>query len=141
VSDIHILILINSLTSGGAERVTVNLSSYLVEKGYKVTVVTVKKRGRDFFKLDKRVTRIYITPDITPAQRICQSDSIMMMSLKQCMMSLKQCMMSLKQCMMSLKQYIKRFTVLRMIVRQLILWGFPFNRLSPSQSSFSITRS
>jgi hypothetical protein len=40
----HILILMNSLTSGGAERVMVNLSSYLVEKGHKVSVVTVKKR-------------------------------------------------------------------------------------------------
>ena len=107
MSDMHILILINSLTSGGAERVTVNLSSYLVEKGYKVTVVTIKKTDRDFYKLDNRVTRICITP----TQRTWQSNRFMV----------------------SLKQYIKRFTVLRMIVRQLILWGLPLNRLSPSR--------
>ena len=110
----HILILMNSLTSGGAERVTVNLSSYLVERGYKVTVVTAKKKEKDFFKLDKRITRIYITP----LERIWQSNSIKMI---------------LEQYMMILEQYIKRFIVLRVIVRQLIVWGLPIDHLSPSR--------
>lgn len=57
ISDMHILILVNSLTSGGAERVTVNLSSYLVEKGHKVTVVTGDS-GKDFYTLDSRIERI-----------------------------------------------------------------------------------
>ena len=117
----HILILINSLTSGGAERVTVNLSSYLVQKGHKATVVTVTKKERDFFKLDKRVTRIYINPP----ERIRRSNIIMK--------SLKQYMKSLKQHMKSFEQYIKRFTVLRVIVGQLIFWGLPIDRLSPSR--------
>jgi glycosyltransferase involved in cell wall biosynthesis len=113
--DMHILILINSLTSGGAERVTVNLSSYLVEKGYKVTVVTVKKKEREFYVLDSRVSRIYL--DST--QSAWRSSRIVA----------------------SLKQYIKRFAVLRVIVRRLILWGLPLDRISLSRTINRLTPS
>ncbi|MGB2864548.1 MAG: glycosyltransferase family 4 protein [Sedimentisphaerales bacterium] len=89
--DMHILILINSLTSGGAERVTVNLSSYLVEKGYKATVVTIKNEERDFYTLDRRVARICL--DST--QRTLRSNRVMA----------------------NLKQRMKRLTVLRILGR------------------------
>jgi len=54
----HILILVPSLTCGGAEKVTVNLCSHLVEKGYMVTLVTLCGEERDFFTLDSRIMRI-----------------------------------------------------------------------------------
>lgn len=54
----HILILVNSLTSGGAERVTVNLSAYLAKKGYTVTVVTGDNKKKDFYTLDSKVEKI-----------------------------------------------------------------------------------
>ncbi len=98
----HVLILINSLTSGGAERVTVNLSSYLVEKGHKVTVVTIKNKKWDFYTLDRRVTRICLDS----MQRTWRSNRIVA----------------------GLKRSMKRFTVLRMIVNK--LRGFLY-RLSP----------
>lgn len=49
---------INFLTSGGAERVTVNLAAYLARNGYGVTVVTMHGPERDFFRLDGKVRRI-----------------------------------------------------------------------------------
>ncbi|MFC1792146.1 glycosyltransferase family 4 protein [Planctomycetota bacterium] len=98
--DMHILILINSLTSGGAERVAVNLSSYLVEKGYKTTVVTIKNEEWDFYTLDRRVARI----SLNSTQSAWRSNRIVV----------------------DLKQRMKRFTVLRMIVK---LWRF-LKRLS-----------
>ena len=105
--DMHILILINSLTSGGAERVTVNFSSYLVEKGYKATVFTIKNEERDFYMLDRRVARICL--DST--QRTWRSNKFVV----------------------DLKRHMKRFAVLRVIVRQFRLWGLPFERLSLSR--------
>ena len=126
----HVLILINSLTSGGAERVTVNLSSYLVEKGHKTTIVTVRDKEKDFYALDRRVTRICLEP----AHETWPSNSIME--------SLRQYMKSLEQYMKSLGQYMKRFKVLRVIVRLLILLGLPLHRLSLSRvlKRFSLSR-
>ena len=37
---LHIAMLIGSLTKGGAERVLVNLADYFVNSGYRVTMVT-----------------------------------------------------------------------------------------------------
>ena len=54
---IKILIFIGSLTVGGAERVVVALSRYLVNQGYSVTVVTMNGMERDFYTLDDRVRR------------------------------------------------------------------------------------
>jgi len=53
-----ILIVIGSLTGGGAERVVLGLSSYLARKGYPVCVVTMHGEERDFFRLDPGVRRI-----------------------------------------------------------------------------------
>ena len=54
-----ILIFIGSLTSGGAERVTVSLSKYLARvKNFSVVVVTLNDTIHDFYTLDSRVKRI-----------------------------------------------------------------------------------
>lgn len=52
-----ILIFINSLTCGGAERVASSLAGYLARSGCAVIVVTMQGRERDFYTLDQRVTR------------------------------------------------------------------------------------
>lgn len=54
----RILIFINSMTGGGAERVVVSLSRHLVEEGHIVTVTTMHGTERDFFALDPRVGRV-----------------------------------------------------------------------------------
>lgn len=53
-----VLIVIGSLTGGGAERVVLGLSSYLVRRGHSVCVVTMHGEERDFFRLDPGVRRI-----------------------------------------------------------------------------------
>jgi len=54
-----ILIFIGSLTSGGAERVTVTLSEYLSKLNkYSVTVVSLNEKDFDFYKLNSSVERI-----------------------------------------------------------------------------------
>src|SRR5690625_164033 len=55
-----IMFLIQSMTSGGAERVTANLANYWVGLGHAVTIRTLNNIDRDFYCLDKRVTRIAI---------------------------------------------------------------------------------
>lgn len=57
-----VLIYIDSLTSGGAERTTFYLSKYLVEHDYSVTVMTNHGKERDFYSLDQRVERIVLNP-------------------------------------------------------------------------------
>jgi glycosyltransferase involved in cell wall biosynthesis len=53
-----ILLLIHSLSLGGAERVTANLANYWVARGWRVTVVTLAARSHDFYELDPMVERI-----------------------------------------------------------------------------------
>lgn len=54
-----LLIFIGSLTSGGAERVTVALSQYISKiENYSVVVVTLNEKSFDFYSLDKKVKRI-----------------------------------------------------------------------------------
>ena len=50
-----ITIYIGGLTGGGAERVCCNLSSYLVEKGHEVTMLTVSKPNEMSYSIDPRV--------------------------------------------------------------------------------------
>ena len=52
-----VFFIINSLSSGGAERVTVTLANYFVDKGYEVGLVTMHTEERDFYPLDSRVVR------------------------------------------------------------------------------------
>ena len=53
-----ILVVINSLHSGGAERVTANLSRFWIEQGNAVTVATLTSSDLDFFRLHPSVHRI-----------------------------------------------------------------------------------
>lgn len=53
-----LLILIHSLSSGGAERVTANLANYWAIKGWTITVVSMTSVESDFYELDPRVRRI-----------------------------------------------------------------------------------
>jgi glycosyltransferase involved in cell wall biosynthesis len=52
------LIFINSMAGGGAERVTASLTSQWVERGWDVTVVTLAPRSDDFYELHPSVNRI-----------------------------------------------------------------------------------
>ena len=49
---------IGSLTGGGAERVTVALSRYLIDRGYEVSLVTMHSSERDFYAVDQRLRRV-----------------------------------------------------------------------------------
>ena len=53
-----IIFFIGSLSSGGAERVTVNLANYWAAKGWKITIVTLASQGLDFYELHPAVQRI-----------------------------------------------------------------------------------
>ncbi len=54
----NLLIVIHSLHSGGAERVTANLANYWAERGWRITVVTLASRDQDFYALHPAVRRI-----------------------------------------------------------------------------------
>lgn len=54
----RIIILIHSLGTGGAERVTANLVNYWAEKGWQITVVTLASRDQDFYALHPAVRRV-----------------------------------------------------------------------------------
>lgn len=53
----HLMIVIHSLSGGGAERVAADLSAYWVQRGYKVTVVTQADAGTDVYSLHASVKR------------------------------------------------------------------------------------
>lgn len=54
----NLLILIHSLSSGGAERVTANLANHWAAKGWAITIVSMTSTESDFYELDPRVRRI-----------------------------------------------------------------------------------
>ena len=54
----QLLILISSLSSGGAERVTVDLSNSLQRNGYEVSILTLEGLEGDFYQTNQGVTRI-----------------------------------------------------------------------------------
>lgn len=58
-----IIIYIHSLSNGGAERVTANLSQYWVNQGHDVIVVTNTDIKDDFYRLDPKVKRIALNLD------------------------------------------------------------------------------
>lgn len=68
---IHIAMLIGSLTKGGAERVLVNLADYFAEKGYTVTMVTQYQKENEY-PLNEKVKRVIsdITEEETTKSRI-----------------------------------------------------------------------
>lgn len=53
-----LLIFIHSLSSGGAERVTVNLANHWAGKGWEIVVVTMAPHSLDFYELHPAVKRI-----------------------------------------------------------------------------------
>jgi glycosyltransferase involved in cell wall biosynthesis len=53
-----LLIYLNSLTGGGAERVTANLANHWAAKGWTVTIVTITPVPEDFYALHPGVRRI-----------------------------------------------------------------------------------
>jgi glycosyltransferase involved in cell wall biosynthesis len=53
-----ILLFVNSLGSGGAERVTAGLAADWADRGAEVVVVTLSAPNTDFYRLDDRVQRI-----------------------------------------------------------------------------------
>ncbi len=55
---IRVLIFVNSMTGGGAERVVASLARYLVDHGHAVTIATMHGTERDFFVLDPRINRL-----------------------------------------------------------------------------------
>lgn len=54
----NLLVVIHSLHSGGAERVTANLVNHWAEKGWKISVVTLASRDQDFYGLHSAVRRV-----------------------------------------------------------------------------------
>lgn len=68
---IHIAMLIGSLTKGGAERVLVNLADYFAGKGYLVTMVT-QYQVENEYPLNEKVKRVIsdITQEETTKSRI-----------------------------------------------------------------------
>lgn len=54
----NLLFFINSLSAGGAERVTATLANYWAAKGWQVTMVTITGSDRDFYRLDPGIRRI-----------------------------------------------------------------------------------
>ncbi|WP_456473461.1 glycosyltransferase family 4 protein [Desulfolithobacter sp.] len=59
----HLLLFIHSLSAGGAERVTANLANYWAGKSWKITVVTMTGRERDFYELHPTIRRIALRAD------------------------------------------------------------------------------
>jgi glycosyltransferase involved in cell wall biosynthesis len=55
---VRLLTFIHSLSSGGAERVTVNLANHWAGKGWEITIVTLAPQSDDFYKLHPAVKRI-----------------------------------------------------------------------------------
>nr|WP_026606753.1 glycosyltransferase family 4 protein [Methylocapsa acidiphila] len=53
-----LLFYLESLCSGGAERVTANLANHWVQKGLKVVVVTHAPVSTDFYRLDPSIERV-----------------------------------------------------------------------------------
>ncbi len=54
------MVLLYSMGSGGAERVTANLSNYWVAQGNEVTIATIASQNFNSYDLDPRIERIYL---------------------------------------------------------------------------------
>lgn len=57
----HIVLIIGSLSSGGAERAFTTLANTLCEKGYNITIIAYPAEGTDpFYVIDPRIRVIYL---------------------------------------------------------------------------------
>ena len=56
--ELSILFFINSLSLGGAERVTANLANFWSKKGWEVIVISLASDSIDFYQLDPSIRRI-----------------------------------------------------------------------------------
>lgn len=56
----HVLVVIGSLTGGGAERTAISLSRFLARRGHPVTLATMHGVRRDFFRPDASVRRVVL---------------------------------------------------------------------------------
>lgn len=59
-----LLILLHSLSPGGAERITATLANYWASRDWHVTIVTVTGRERDFYSLNTNIQRIALHLDV-----------------------------------------------------------------------------
>lgn len=63
----HILFFIHSLSAGGAERVTATLANHWVERGWRVSIVTITGPEKDFYALHQGIARIVLRLDVDSA--------------------------------------------------------------------------
>jgi len=54
----HIVLVISSLASGGAERVLSTIANYWSRNGNRVTLITLNAKGCDFYETDEKIERI-----------------------------------------------------------------------------------
>lgn len=54
----RLVILINSMSGGGAERVTASLANYWDAQGWEVTIVTITPQSEDFYELNADIKRV-----------------------------------------------------------------------------------
>lgn len=65
-----VVIVLPSLSLGGAERVGVELADFLAESGHQVVVVTVRSTEDDFYRLNPRVKRIALAAERSSAHPV-----------------------------------------------------------------------
>ncbi|WP_197714595.1 glycosyltransferase family 4 protein [Nitrosomonas supralitoralis] len=54
----RLLILVNSMGGGGAERVTATLANYWAAKGWEISIVTLTPQSDDFYELSASIKRV-----------------------------------------------------------------------------------
>lgn len=63
-SERHVLFVLHSLASGGAERVVSLLANHWASAGRRVTIATYAPPTRDHYRLDPAVTRLQLAPEV-----------------------------------------------------------------------------
>lgn len=86
----NITLVISSMNAGGAERVMSIMANYWDEKGYKVNLVTLESKEKDFYHLRPGINRIGLNiskPSSTPFHAIF-NNFVRLLTLRRC---LKRC--------------------------------------------------
>lgn len=113
-----IMIIINRLSGGGAERVTCNLANYLCEKGYSVDIV-VTSIYRDSYRLDSRVNKEFLLSNKKRLSRI-RGYYVKRKLLKRYLMSHRElscCVAMMPECAFMLTG-LRRFTNAKIIISE-----------------------